>query len=330
MSRSGAPRNVRGYVPVIILVAVLALLAGGLPAVLGGSGTPSRPGLAVQPPGSNGSVQSHHWWDPRGWFGGGGGGGAPSSRAIADWRSAAGRPPGHVAGQGPHKSAHRVRQLPATNGYTRVYQMSDGTEQAVLSAGPVNYQAPSRAWAPISTAVRPSALHGYQYQNTTNTFQSFFGSAAGQLVRFNAPGGGWLTIGISGARSLRPVVSGDSVTYAGVAPGVSLSYRVTQQSLKERIILASPAAASSLASLRFTVRAGGGLTPAALRDGSIALTRDGVPVLVLPAPFMPDASPPASSPHGLAGNPGVAQHVTWDAAAHVMRLTLSADSAWLL
>src|SRR5262245_16482517 len=109
MSRSGAPRNVR-YVPVIILVAVLALLAGGLPAVLGGSGTPSRPGLTVQAPGSNGSVQSHHWWDPRGWFGGGGGGGggAPSSHAIAAWKPAAGRPPGHVAGQGPHQPAHRV------------------------------------------------------------------------------------------------------------------------------------------------------------------------------------------------------------------------------
>ena len=329
MSRNGIPRNARGYVPVIVPVAVLALLAGGLPAVLGGSGTPARPGLAVQAPGSNGSARSHHWWDPRGWFGGGGSG-APSSHAIADWKPAAGRPPGRVAGDGPHKAAHRVRELPAKrDAYTRVYQMSDGTQQAVVSAGPMNYRTSSGAWAPISTAVRPSARPGYRYQDTANTFGSFFGSTASQLVRFDAPGGGWVTIGVSGARQLRPAASGDSVTYAGVAPGVSLSYQVTPQALKERITLASPAAASSLAALRFTVRAGGGLTPAALRDGSIALTRDGVPALTLPKPFMTDARPDASSPYGLAWSPKVAQHATWDAAAHAMGLTLSADSAWL-
>jgi hypothetical protein len=57
----------------------------------------------------------------------------------------------------------------------------------------------------------------------------------------------------------------------------------------ERVTLASPAAARSLSSLRFTVRAGGGLVPQAQRDGSVALSQGGLPVLVLPAPFMTDA-----------------------------------------
>ena len=328
MDRRAVSRNVRRLSPFFVLVAVLALLAGGLPALLSQpSGGGSHGGLAVQAPGSNGSVHSLPWWDPRSWFGGGGG--APATHAIADYKPAAGRPPGQVAGQGPHKRAHRVRQLPAKGQYTQVYQMSDGTEQAVVSAGPVNYQAPSGAWAPISTAVKSSSQPGYKYQNTTNTFQSFFGATASQLVRFNAPGGGWLTIGVAGARALRPVVSGDTVSYAGIAPGVSLSYEVTRQSLKERITLASATAASSLASLRFSVRAGGGLTPAALPDGSIALTRDGVPALTLPKPFMTDATPSASSPYGFAWSPKVAQHTTWDPATGTLRLSLSADAGWL-
>ena len=36
---------------VLALVAVLALLAGGLPVLVGGSGSGSAPGLAVQAPG---------------------------------------------------------------------------------------------------------------------------------------------------------------------------------------------------------------------------------------------------------------------------------------
>jgi hypothetical protein len=134
-----------------------------------------------------------------------------------------------------------------------------GTLQAVISGAPVNYQAPSGLWVPVSAAVRPSSRPGYQYQNVTNVFQSYFGSAAGGLVRFDAPGGGWLELGLAGGQVAVPTVSGDTVTYRGVAAGVSL------------------------ASLRFTVRAGGGLSLSREGDGSVAVSRGGVPVLRLPA-----------------------------------------------
>src|SRR5262249_36236768 len=157
----------------------------------------------------------------------------------------------------------------------------------------------------------------------------YFGASAGQLIRFDAPGGGWVIIAVRGARQLRPAAGGDTVTYPGVAPGVSLSYRVTPQALKERITLASPAAASALAAVRVAVRAGGGLAPVALRDGSIALTRDGVPALTLPKPFMTDATPSASSPYGHAWSPKVTQHAAVNAKAGTVTLSLSADAGWL-
>src|SRR5215469_9000241 len=276
MDRRVVSRGFRRLTPFMVLVAVLGLLAGGIPLLASQPSASSGHGLSIQAPGSNGSVHARPWWDPRGWFGGGGGG-APSAHAIADFKPATGRPPGHVAGQGPRKAAHRVRELTAKRGeYSRVYQMSDGTEQQVISAGPVNYQASSGQWAPISTKVQQSAKPGYAFQNVTNTYQSYFGSSAGQLVRFSAPGGGWLAEGLAGARVAAPRVSGDTVTYPSVAPGVSLSYQVTPQSLVERITLASPAAAKSLSSLRFMVKAGGGLVPQAGKDGSIALSRGGL------------------------------------------------------
>ncbi|HEX8008988.1 MAG TPA: DNRLRE domain-containing protein, partial [Trebonia sp.] len=314
-----------------VLVAVLALLAGGLPLLTGGSGpgSGSVPGLAIQAPGSSGSVHSLPWWDPRGWFGGGGGSSVPSAKVLDNNVAAvpsAGRLPRQVA-LGP---VRRVRELAAKRTeFSRTYALSDGQQQAVISAGPVNYQDPAGRWQPINTAVRPSARPGYAFQNVTNVFRSYFGSSAGRLIRFDAPGGGWLAVGLSGARVSAPRVTGSMVTYAGVAPGVSLSYVVTAESLTERVILASPAAAASLSALHFTVQAGGGLIPQAQRDGSITLSRGALPVLRLPAPFMTDARPEASSPYGYSWSPKVAQRATWDAATHAIGVSLAADTAWL-
>src|SRR5262245_17441353 len=243
----------------------------------------ARPTPGIQAPGSNGSLQQYPWWDPRHWTERS----APASTVLAD--AVNGVP--HRA-RLPHQAtlrpARRVAELAGDrNAYARVYQLSDGRLQAVISGGPVTYRDPGGRWQPISTAVRPTVRPGYAYANTTNIFRTFFGAAAGQLVRFEAPGGGWLSIGLAGGRAGRPQVSGDTVTYLGVAPGVDLSYQVTPQALKERITLASAAAAASLASLAFVVRAGGGLAPWQRPDGAIVYSRDGTggaPVLVVPKP----------------------------------------------
>ncbi|HEY2671359.1 MAG TPA: DNRLRE domain-containing protein, partial [Rugosimonospora sp.] len=314
--------------PFVVLLVVLGLLAGGLPALVASPGSGAHPGLAAQAPGSSGSVHSLPWWDPRGWLGGGGGG-APAAHAIAGYKPAAARPPGRVAGQGPHKPAHRVRELTSKRTeYSSTYQMSDGTRQQVISAGPVNYQTSAGQWAPVSTKVRRSPKAGFAFQDVTNTFGSYFGSSAAQLVRFDAPGGGWVRIGLAGAHVTAPKAAGSTVTYA-VAPGVALSYTVTPQSLVERISLASPAAAKSLASLRFTVQAGGGLTAQPRQNGSITLSRGALPVLTLPAPFMTDARKDASSPYGFAWSPKVAQHVARDAKTGTLTLSVTPDADWL-
>src|SRR5258708_33091932 len=109
MDRRAVSRGIRRLSPFMVLVVVLGLLAGGIALLASQPSASSRGGLSIQAPGSNGSVHSLPWWDPRGWFGGGGGGSsAPSARVLADNASAvpfAGRMPRQAA-LGP---VHRVR-----------------------------------------------------------------------------------------------------------------------------------------------------------------------------------------------------------------------------
>lgn len=189
MDRRAVSRGIRRLGPFMVLVVVLGLLAGGIPLLASQPSGGSGGGLAVQAPGSSGSVHSVPWWDPRGWFGGGGSS-APSARVLADNASAvpfAGRMPRQAA-LGP---VHRVRELTARRTeFSRTYTLSDGKLQTAISSGPLNYQASPGHWAPVSLAVRPSTQPGYAFQNVTNAYRSYFGSSAGDLIRFDAPGGG--------------------------------------------------------------------------------------------------------------------------------------------
>src|SRR5216684_2290607 len=320
----GAARRYGWYAPLVAMVVAGVLVAVGAPPLpLGGHGG-SRPAPAVLAPGSSGSITHYRWWDPRGWLGGGG---APKPRTLAAGGGPqAGRMPRQVALPAPR----RMRELAARRSAdTRVFQLSDGRLQAEISAVPVNYRDSHGAWQPIDTTVRPTTRPGYVYGDASNTFRSFFGAAPAQLVRFEAPGGGWLSAGLDGARAARPQVAANTVTYPGVAPGADLSYQVTPAALKESITLASPAAASSFS---YTIKVGGGLVPWQRPDGSIVFSRDGAggpAVLVMPRPFMTDAQHEASSPYGTAWSPKVAQRAGWDAASGTLRLTVTADAGWL-
>src|SRR5215469_7245425 len=138
MDRRVVVRGIRRLSPFVVLVAVLALLAGGIPLLTSQPSVSSRSGLSLQAPGSRGSVHSLPWWDPRGWFGGGGGG-APSSTTLDAAALPRHQRMPHQAALGP---VRRVKELTAKRTeYSRTYTLSDGKLQTVVSSGPVNYQA---------------------------------------------------------------------------------------------------------------------------------------------------------------------------------------------
>ena len=210
--------------------------------------------------------------------------------------------------------------------YSRTFLLSDGQRQAVISAGPVNYRDAAGRWEPVSTTVTRSPRAGWSFENTTNVFGSFFSSDPARLVRFRLPAGGWLQTGLPGARRVAPRVSGSTVSYPGILPGVTLEYAVSPTGLKERIVLAS--ASADVAGLRFTVTAGGGLVPRAMPGGATGWYSAAVLALVSPAPFMTDARVDRSTPLGHPWSP-VGQRTSWDAARSVQTVTLAPDRKWL-
>ncbi|MFR9795883.1 hypothetical protein ACL02U_08250 [Streptomyces sp. MS06] len=189
-------------------------------------------------------------------------------------------------------AAKRVRELTGRRtANARFWQLSDGRVQAELSAVPTSYRdGASGSWKAIDTTVRPAKAKGFTFADTTNEGRAWFGADTGKLVRFQAPDGRAVTLGLDGAgKRLTPHAEGSTVSYADAAHGAKLAYEVGRGRVKENITLAKPP--SGPLAFTFTLDADG-LTPKARPDGSIALFGElpQTPVMVIPAPFMTDAA----------------------------------------
>ncbi|WP_127508968.1 DNRLRE domain-containing protein [Actinoplanes solisilvae] len=208
----------------------------------------------------------------------------------------------------------RVREVASKRtANARVYQLADGRLQAEISSVPVNYRDGKGRFQPIDTRVRPTGRSGYVQGNSTNTFASLFGDSSDDLVRFEKDGRS-VELGLPGAdRDTKPVVSGSTVTYPGLADGADLVYEVSSTELKEKILLKR--APSGPVSYTFSLDLNG-LSAAPQPDGSIDfVTAAGATALTMPAPYMYDETGATSTK--------VTQKVTGDT------VTVTADTAWL-
>ncbi|MGW1122184.1 DNRLRE domain-containing protein, partial [Streptomyces tanashiensis] len=205
----------------------------------------------------------------------------------------------------------------------RYWQLSDGRVQAEVSAVPTGYRA-GKSWKDIDPTVVPSDAEGFAFSNTTNAANSWFGSDAERLLRFQADGH-TVTLGLKSAGKLAPVADGDTVTYKDALSGADLSYVVGPGRVKENIVL--DAKPSGPVSFTFTLDAGG-LTPQQNKDGSVSFFGEGAdPVLVIPAAFMTDAKKDAKAPYGSAYSAAVRQKLT--KAGDGWQLTVTPDAKWL-
>ncbi|MFB7223082.1 hypothetical protein, partial [Streptomyces sp. NPDC056227] len=97
----------------------------------------------------------------------------------------------------------RVKELTERRtSQARFWQLSDGRVEAELSAVPLSYKAgkSGKSWKPIDTSVRPTQDRGFDFANIANTGRTWFGSDAKKLVRFKAPDGRSVTLGLEGAK----------------------------------------------------------------------------------------------------------------------------------
>jgi hypothetical protein len=251
-----------------------------------------------------------------------------------DWRPKTGKPAPIIEqthssrGQVPfakRQPAHRVHELVnMRRANARYYQMSDGTVQAAVSAGTLNYRDAQGHFQPIDTTVSASSKPGFAYGNDRNVFGSHFGRDRANLVQVDLAGH-TLTVGTpDAAPALSPVASGNTVTYRGALSGADLDYDVASTGLRERIVLPR---ASKDPTYTFTVDLGG-LSAKQRSDGSIALYGEGSdPVAVMPKPFMYDSAPDRNSPYGTVWSPKVTQTMT--ANGGTLTITVRADKTWL-
>ncbi|MET7712562.1 DNRLRE domain-containing protein [Streptomyces sp. NPDC005407] len=222
--------------------------------------------------------------------------------------------------------AKRVKELTdRRTSQARFWELSDGRVEAELAAVPVSYRS-GKTWKPIDTVVHATGDKGFEFANTANSGKSWFGSDARKLLRFEAPDGRSVSLGLEGAKALKPQAKGDTVTYQDAVSGADLQYKVGRGQVKENIVL--DAAPAGPVSFTFTVNTEG-LTPKARKDGSVALFGEapGTPVLVIPAPYMTDAKKDALSPTGGTYSTKVSQKLTRD--GKNWKLTLAPDAKWL-
>ncbi len=222
--------------------------------------------------------------------------------------------------------ARRVKELTAErSAYGKVFLLADGRRQAEVSAEPLHYRDGDGTWQPVKTAIAASERAGFPYANRINGFVSSFGDEPGAVLRLEADGAA-MTLGADGVRAGRPRVSGDTATYA-YGDGAKLEYQVRPSGVEQRLVLTS---APRSASYGFTVRAEG-LRAWQRPDGSIALYRgefDGRPVMEIPKPSLTDARDDDASPYGKAFSDKATQSMRWDAAAGLLRVTVTVDQAW--
>ena len=228
----------------------------------------------------------------------------------------------------PMPEPRRVREVPERRrANSRVFELEDGRLQQELSSAPIHYRDAAGGWQPIDVAIGRSSRPGFALGNETNAFRTYFGSNPGGLVRLEAEGGA-VTLGLPDAWPGNPVAEENRVRYAdGLGSGLDLTYEVTAESLKESVVVRSRPAGDGDLSVRFDLQAEG-LRARQRDDGSIVFERpdgDGGAVLVMPAPFMMDATEDAESPYGHAWSSDVSQTLSEDGRS----VTLTADGEWL-
>ncbi|MBP2328480.1 RHS repeat-associated protein [Kibdelosporangium banguiense] len=207
------------------------------------------------------------------------------------------------------------------------FALADGRRQMEVSPRPVHYRDAQGQWQEIDTRISKAATGtGYAYVNERNMFTSMFGAATDRLAMFRL-GGREVRLGAAGKSTVaEPSAHGDSVHFLNVFGEADVTYQVTPDALKEKIVLDK---APADATYTFTLDLAG-VQARQREDGSIAFLRpdgEGGPVFVMPKPFMIDARDDANSPYGKAWSGKVTQTIKPD--GNRFTVTVAADMAWL-
>jgi hypothetical protein len=103
---------------------------------------------------------------------------------------------------------------------SRTYRTPEGHLESVISAGPVNYQDAGGAWQPIDNTLVATSTPGYGWENKADRYRVLLPPNLAAPVRIQR-GDAWLSFKLVGAAPAQGTVSGNTVTYRDVFPGVT-------------------------------------------------------------------------------------------------------------
>ncbi|MBO0871556.1 MAG: DNRLRE domain-containing protein, partial [Micromonosporaceae bacterium] len=211
-------------------------------------------------------------------------------------------------------------ELPGTRTEnTRTYDNPDGTQTTEFSAGPLNYQRPDGAWAPVDPSLVAAGGAAAGWQNAAGSVDVRFAARAGSgpMVRVGLDAGHALAFGLAGASAAAGAVTGASVTYRGAAPQTDLRFDNGTAGVEETLVLHSAAAPGRYVfPLQLT-----GLTARQAGAEVELVDESGAVRAVLPAGTMRDS----------AATPAVSTGVTYTLSTvdSLPALVVTLDRAWL-
>ena len=224
---------------------------------------------------------------------------APRRRALAVMllgACLAGAPSAAVAGEkesGPSAPSDQVSpapvpgiEVPGTRDQHSVtFEQSDGKQVTRLYGGSISYQDAQGQWQPIDN--RLSESNGV-IRNGANRYSAELPTDLSKGAVKVQAGRDWVSFAPqSDALRVPAAVAGETASYDGVWPGVSVSYATSGDAVSEQLAVKD---LESVQDFAFTVRAADGLRPVQQPTGAIEFrAADGATRLTLPASLMFDA-----------------------------------------
>ncbi len=211
---------------------------------------------------------------------------------------------------------HDVVVDAATTETKQLVVQADGAMRLTESAVPVRVQRDG-GWVAVDSTLGPAA-GGALVPEAAAVPVEFSAGGAGALARVQAPSGQWVSVSWSAGSLPEPTVSGSSVTYAEVYPGVDLNLTATSTGMSEVLVVKDAAAAANpaLSSVRFGIDDGALTTTEEAGGAVVARSADGTAQLVSPSPTWWDSSSTGASAAGPGGGglPLPVEHSVTDAA----------------
>ncbi|MBI5228850.1 right-handed parallel beta-helix repeat-containing protein, partial [Candidatus Micrarchaeota archaeon] len=200
---------------------------------------------------------------------------------------------------------------------SKVFRNSDNTRTAEIYAVPIHYRASDGALKEISTKIKPAARGVFPYEVTENAFQTYLNSKSSEANFLKlAVGEKFVHFKPLTPNDVSASIAGNVISFKDIYQSTDFNYAITQNSLKEEIILKGPDAPTSFS---FNFQSSG--VHHRVSGNSIEFLEDGTnkPLFLIQAPFMRDASGAKSNSVSLNAEP----------AGQEVRITVSADAQWI-